>query len=939
MEVSGTPPAKTPGASTSFSFRYNANNEELEELFEACEDDPPTPQFDGSPVVQSENASPKRGDKTPSILDKYFKSIRAEKFEDKPSETKDSKPAEENRTPPKEVSSSPMNFGTPPSKKNTPTVDTSTSQKTLLFNFTLYILTFLIFISYFLFPESNIWNGFLLGIWCFYFASNFKQWLLDNYFCDWELKKDNFFQLKRSSAMPMTYTIPSIKEHKPIKKIEGWINHYRYPDYDPYSYHVNKTLTAFMKLEGCNLRISYTKTKIRKRALWDEKIENVDFYQHRLYNLTGARIILLPKGLVKRRHWSKKYPICIILNENEKIQVLEKETAPSERKSDLNRSDEKKKQAESSHDVESTETNTSPEKKRKFVWRRRDKRGALEKEGSISHSEGEVGKEGLRHRIVRKMHRDKKTDNVSTSTEPQESHSAFPDPSCARSTEFVDTEVDHRKSLTSTNDDEDLDDTELSRIKEFLEETELETGADNVTDGEWSIHIRESKDKHGILYLFSRTGRDKHEWFRRISSAIEEARIPSSPETSAAEDKSSTDVSHDHKEGIEMAIYKLSEKETVAFGKSTTPKLPDISTEGLSLTTSAKPITATIESHEKSFWPYLLKIIQHLKVPPTPCECRMLPAEVTWLNTIMARVVYDVLRNQTLIAALQKRVQKKLHTLKLPSFMSPLMVTEMSLAGACPLVERVSLPSWDERGVWLDADVRYDGGAYITILTQINLMKLKERNSSLEEQLLTAESLLDPDNSVTGLMTERNVLRKRKPAIYDSEMEDSAESSDDNDDLPIRPVDSDVNFVSESTVTSGSEGPTSSSKKKFMRMVDKIASNKYFQQVIDYKYVKRAMEGLSNTDIKLQLEVQGLEGRIVLNLPPPPHDRLWFGFRSNPQLVLKARPAVGTRALRFAHISNWIEQRLIKEFEKVLVLPNMEDIIIDIMSPTPMEFE
>lgn len=99
---------KTPTASTSFSFRYTANNEELEELFEACEDDPPTPQCDGSPVAQSENASPKRGDKTPSIIDKYFKSTKTEKFDDKPSETKDSKPVEENRTPSKELSSSPM---------------------------------------------------------------------------------------------------------------------------------------------------------------------------------------------------------------------------------------------------------------------------------------------------------------------------------------------------------------------------------------------------------------------------------------------------------------------------------------------------------------------------------------------------------------------------------------------------------------------------------------------------------------------------------------------------------------------------------------------------------------------------------------------------------------------------------------------------------------
>jgi hypothetical protein len=60
--------------------------------------------------TQSENASPKRADKT-SIIDKYFKSIRdkpVEKTEDaKPQETK---PIEEpkNVNPPKEASSSPM---------------------------------------------------------------------------------------------------------------------------------------------------------------------------------------------------------------------------------------------------------------------------------------------------------------------------------------------------------------------------------------------------------------------------------------------------------------------------------------------------------------------------------------------------------------------------------------------------------------------------------------------------------------------------------------------------------------------------------------------------------------------------------------------------------------------------------------------------------------
>nr|XP_026488194.1 testis-expressed protein 2 isoform X1 [Vanessa tameamea] len=1139
MEVSG--PGKSPN--TSLSFRYNANNEELEELFHACDDDPPTPQPD--PPVRSESASPKKTEKSPSIIDKYFKSIRTEKLPEKVDDLKQDPKPEENRSPiaPKEVTSSPMkeylnrlgkrsisevvpesnetwkifhdfkfkiaqavedmktrsgeetkdktlprenstsdseessamrdvdqqsmgdtdnqvssldssiqnlsdvtqpltakpteyelckelnttkthsessddthknlahsesdltkelqdslevesgvealedtidafgdlnqietdihsqkrdssllqpiptsppsNFGLPPSKSNLHKEEPTKKQKAYFLKFSMYLLTIFLLINYILFPNCQIWNGFLLGIWFFCLASNLKEWLLDNY-CSDEPRR-GFFQLNRTSSVPFTYTIPSVKEHRPIKKYEGWMNHYRYPDYDPYTYHINKTTTAFMKLEGCNLRISYTKTKIAKRALWDEKIEKVTFYQHRLYNLTGAKVILLPKGLVKRRQWSKKYPICIILNEKEKIQVLEKENTQAERK--LSETLEKKNK-ELPLETESTETNTSPEKKRKFIWRRKEK--------SIPHNEGETGKEGLRHRLVRKMHRDKKIDSTSTCTEPENQGQSDKN---TQPEDSVETEIEFTtKSVTSTKDDDEyLDENELSRIKEFLEETEIETGVEGAAEGEWSVHVKQSKDKHSHLYLFARTGRDKHEWYRRFMIAISEANA--SVDNSGSEEKSTSDNAQETKDGIELAVYKLSEKDTVAFAKS---KTNDSVTEGVTISPS-HPAPSIFESYEKTFWPYLQKIIQTHEVPtkqkadigvmcqlePTPherskhkkkkkgdtqssspdCECRSLPAELTWMNTLLARLMYDVTRDPNTAARLQNRIQRKLNTLKLPSFMSPLVVTELRLAGACPLLCGVGAPTCDARGVWLHAHMRYDGGATITILTQINLMKLKEKNITLEDQLLgTSENIIESEvnfDSQMGCVSPE--LKRKKPAIYDSEVEDSAESSSDDESPPVQPVDSAENMIVSESTTSTNEG--GSSKKKFLRMVDKIATNKYFQQVTDYKYVKRAMEGLSNTDIKLQLEVNGLEGRLAINLPPPPHDRLWIGFSTNPQLVLKARPAVGARTLRFAHISNWIEQKLTKEFEKVLVLPNMEDIIIDVLTPTPVEFE
>jgi hypothetical protein len=111
-------------------------------------------------------------------------------------------------------------FGLPPSKSNLLKAEKSERPKTYFFNFTMYFLTFLLFLNYILFPNSNVWNGFLLGIWFFYLASECKGWVLDNFFSDNETNKKSFLQLKRNSTISATYTIPSVKEHTPMKKYE-----------------------------------------------------------------------------------------------------------------------------------------------------------------------------------------------------------------------------------------------------------------------------------------------------------------------------------------------------------------------------------------------------------------------------------------------------------------------------------------------------------------------------------------------------------------------------------------------------------------------------------------------------------------------------------------------------------------------------------------------
>jgi len=63
--------------------------------------------------------------------------------------------------------------------------------------------------------------------------------------------------------------------------------------------------------------------------------------------------------------------------------------------------------------------------------------------------------------------------------------------------------------------------------------------------------------------------------------------------------------------------------------------------------------------------------------------------------------------------------------------------------------------------------------------------------------------------------------------------------------------------------------------KKLLQFVDKISQSRYFQQATDYKYVRRAMEEVSNTRLVLDVELRSVVGTLAINIPPPPTDRFW----------------------------------------------------------------
>jgi len=94
--------------------------------------------------------------------------------------------------------------------------------------------------------------------------------------------------------------IPAVEEHAVQERYEGWLNELPYT-YDPHNYHVARTKSVFFSLEGGMLRIMETRMKVPKRTVWDEPKRKFKFTKKRVYNLAGAKIELLPEGLIRRR--------------------------------------------------------------------------------------------------------------------------------------------------------------------------------------------------------------------------------------------------------------------------------------------------------------------------------------------------------------------------------------------------------------------------------------------------------------------------------------------------------------------------------------------------------------------------------------------------------------------------------------------------------------
>ncbi|KAM3188149.1 hypothetical protein ACTXT7_000918 [Hymenolepis weldensis] len=712
------------------------------------------------------------------------------------------------------------------------------------------------------------------------------------------------------------------KNNKPL--YQAWMN--EMISYSSETYHINNTHSVFVTLEGTQLRIQRPRKNVPRRAMFNISVPSssgVQFVHQRIYDMRRVTVSLLPEGLVAKRFWSKKYPICLTIQSEQNARSNRTQDAPTKVSSTL-----RNKQA-----------STVPQSDTSSI-------AAYSPPTALIREEA------------------KSVNLVSQS------------PYSVSTSRFL--RVSTNPSVGSSTTGSTSRGIPVSKLDDVLAQTQ---------DDFLLVQPSDLDDK---IYLFTRTCREKETWFRRLygasigkplllttQQALKQLETVSTPRTKpiASETQMQTSASFND---ITTAATQAANS-TLSYGSSFSNTVAPLSTSSSSVDDYYDPdLQVAYLRYMAKFVPapWLSRAILALKVNLNFVKT---DSQLPWLNALIGRLAWDFLRHERWQKRIQEKIQAKIKKMKFTSLLNEPVVTSVEMGNELPVITNVGKPYLDNQGLWFELEVVYTGGFTVSFQTT---------SKSPGQFSLVGSS---PVSSVAGTAPATSpppVLESsaRSLAAFLSDEEDSADSSTDserettltkaiasllpNSNPPVDPSTatnnpntpanlSNSNYKLPAEAEDTDAIPTGAAKGRFHRIFDKITRSLYVQMA-DSRLVQYSLDLVTQTTLHLKLEVTMLHGTLVVNIPPPPSNRLWYGFRGNPNLRVKVKSKVGEYLFNFPRILEVIEKRIITEFQgkntgmdtisagsaenaplvlaqrwsrvkRVVVLPNMDDLVMPML--------
>lgn len=280
-------------------------------------------------------------------------------------------------------------------------------------------------------------------------------------------------------------------------------------------------------------------------------------------------------------------------------------------------------------------------------------------------------------------------------------------------------------------------------------------------------------------------------------------------------------------------------------------------------------------------------------------------------NLLTTRIFYDVCRDEKWLGMIRNKVKSKIGAVHMPNFIEDLKLTNFDLGTTAPVVTKFYPPVIDQWGTWIDYEIDYHGKLCLTIETQVNLQQMND------------EAMEDNQTGDTSYFHQG--VKNHALTVPDTHYSD--------EELPLSPEDDpEEDYGSKNERKKLEEAAKKKPGRKILNLVDKITHSSIFKGASDFKLVRMAMEKISETRLILNVEITEMTGRMTINIAHPPSDRLWYGFRETPNVTIKSTPQVGEQTVAFPAISHWIEGNVVNLMEKFLVFPNLDDIVVPLLT-------
>lgn len=218
------------------------------------------------------------------------------------------------------------------------------------------------------------------------------------------------------------------------------------------------------------------------------------------------------------------------------------------------------------------------------------------------------------------------------------------------------------------------------------------------------------------LILFSRTDREKEEWFNLFRKASSKNLLDSAHYTKqkkvnlCKENSQSSLVSPVSPDSVVKLSYSVTNDKIIY-------KINDSaeSDKSSSSSSSSNDINSILTQTPRE----------------TQTEGGLLyDSSLNFMNTFLIRIFADFFNHQHWIELIQNKIQNKLNKIKIPYFMEELKITGIDLGSVIPLIKQASEPWYDEKGLWVHLDLDYSGSIQMSLSTKLNLMKLKSQSST-----------------------------------------------------------------------------------------------------------------------------------------------------------------------------------------------------------------